>query len=105
VIELAVMVALAAPARLGVRADEFSFVLSRQSLKAGAAILQLENDGEDAHDLRLRREGGVRVLRVPSVKPGGVAELETTLARGRYRLWCSIADHRARGMSAELVVR
>ena len=27
------------------------------------------------------------------------------LLPGKYRLWCSIADHRARGMQAVLIVR
>ena len=53
-----------APARVQVGADEFSYSLSRLSIKAGPAIVQLVNYGEDEHDLRMRRAGGTRVYRI-----------------------------------------
>jgi hypothetical protein len=99
-------VALApAPARLQVSADEFRYALSRPALPAGAAIVELVNYGEDEHDLRLRRVGGTRTYRIGRVRPGLVGGLETRFAPGRFRLWCSVADHRRRGMVATLVVR
>jgi hypothetical protein len=88
-----------------VAADEFRYSLSRPSIKAGPAIVQLVNYGEDEHDLRLRRAGGTRTYRVGKIRPGGLAELEARLLPGRFTLWCSLADHRARGMSATLFVR
>jgi len=88
-----------------VGADEFGYTLSRPSIAAGPAIVQLANFGEDEHDLRLQRVGGTRVYRIATVRPGRVAELEARLLPGRFRLWCSLADHRARGMRATLVVR
>ena len=94
-----------APARLQVGADEFSYALSRQSIKAGPAIVQLVNYGEDEHDLRMRRTGGTRVYRIGKVRPGSVGELETRFLPGRFTLWCSLADHRERGMSATLGAR
>jgi len=100
-----VLLTLTSPARLQVSADEFSYSLSRQSIKAGPAIVQLVNYGEDEHDLRLKRAGGTRTYRIGKVAPGKVAELETRFLPGRFTLWCSLADHRKRGMSATLVVR
>ena len=94
-----------APARVQVGADEFSYALSRQSIKAGPAIVQLVNYGEDEHDLRFRRRGGTRVYRLGAVAPGEMGELEARLLPGRFTIWCSLADHRARGMTATLVVR
>ena len=79
--------------------------LSRQSIKAGPAIVQLVNYGEDEHDLRLRRAGGTRTYRIGKVRPGRLGELEARFLPGRFTLWCSLADHRARGMTATLVVR
>jgi len=103
---IAVGLALApAPARLQVSADEFGYALSRQSIVAGPAIVELVNFGEDAHDLRLRRVGGTRTYRIGTTRPGAVGELDTRLAPGRFTLWCSLADHRRRGMTASLVVR
>ncbi|MEZ5098940.1 MAG: hypothetical protein R3C15_03880 [Thermoleophilia bacterium] len=93
------------PARLLVTADEFSFVLSRQSILAGRAIVQLRNSGEDEHDLKLRKVGGSRTFAVPLARPGRTTESRPTLAPGTYRLWCAIGDHAARGMTATLVVR
>ena len=100
-----VLLTLTAPARVQVGADEFSYSLSRQSIKAGPAIVQLVNYGEDAHNLRLRRTGGTRIYRIGTVRPGGLGELEARFLPGRFTLWCSLADHRKRGMSAILVVR
>ncbi|HWN20627.1 MAG TPA: hypothetical protein VNP93_01530 [Gaiellaceae bacterium] len=105
---LAAVVAVAvapAPARLQVGADEFRYSLSRLSIKAGPAIVELANFGEDEHDLRLRRVGGTRTYRIGTVRPGSVGELQARFLPGRFRLWCSLADHRARGMRATLVVR
>ena len=99
------LLTLAAPARLQVGADEFSYSLSRQTIKAGPAIVQLVNYGEDEHDLRLRRSGGTRTYLIGKVRPGGLGELEARFLPGRFTLWCSLADHRKRGMSATLVVR
>lgn len=94
-----------APARVQVVATEFALTLSRPSIKAGPAIVQLANFGEDAHDLKLRRRGGTRTYSIPAVRPGNGYDLSAKLLPGRFTLWCSIADHRARGMVATLVVR
>ena len=94
-----------APARLQVSADEFRYALSRQSVESGPAIVELVNFGEDAHDLRLRRVGGTRTYRIGRVRPGRIGELEARFVPGRFTLWCSVADHRKRGMVARLIVR
>ncbi len=93
------------PARIQVLAKEFSFVLSRQTIKAGPAIVELRNAGEDAHDLVLQRVGGSRVYVWPVAQAGQVIDRELTLRAGTYRLWCSVADHRALGMQARFVVK
>ena len=95
-----------APARVQVSAVEYSFTLSRQSVKAGPAIIELLNLGEDAHDLRIQLLGvkGAKAFGVPPVEPQMVDDVERKLVVGRYRLWCSIGDHAARGMRATLRV-
>ena len=102
---LLTLAAAPAPARVQVGADEFSYSLSRQSIKAGPAIVQLVNYGEDDHDLAFRRIGGTRTYRIGVVHPGATGALEARLRAGRFVLWCTLADHRARGMSATLRVR
>jgi hypothetical protein len=103
---LAAPASAAAPARLLVGAKEFRFTLSRTTIKSGPAIIQLQNFGEDDHNLNLKRIGGTRTYRIKTVSPGtDVGELETKLAVGKYKLWCSIADHAARGMRTTLTVK
>jgi len=97
--------ALAPPARVQVAATEFDFALSRASIKSGRALVELANYGEDPHDLRLQRIGGRRVYALGVVAPGGSKVLSAKLLPGTFRLWCSIADHRARGMRATLIVK
>jgi plastocyanin len=94
-----------APARVQVVAREYSFGLSRLQVKHGPAVIELANFGEDPHDLRLQRIGARHVAGLGVVAPGERAELSAKLVRGRYSLWCSLANHRALGMRAVLVVR
>ncbi|HSC50576.1 MAG TPA: hypothetical protein VLD16_09970 [Gaiellaceae bacterium] len=106
----AVVVALglgwhATPARVGVSATEFHLTLSRASVKAGVVEIELQNDGQDPHDLRIRRVGGAHTFSVPLVAPGKHRTIALRMRPGSYRLWCSVADHRALGMQAVLRVR
>jgi plastocyanin len=86
-------------------AKEFSFGLSRSSVKAGPAVIELANFGQDPHDLRLQRVGSRHIAGTPVVAPGKRGELSVKLVRGRYSFWCSVANHRRLGMRATLVVR
>jgi len=97
-------VAAPAPARVQVVAKEYSFSLSRIKVKSGKAIVELANFGEDPHDLRLQRRGARHIAGLREVAPGERAQLTLRLPPGRYSLWCSIGDHRKRGMTASLVV-
>jgi hypothetical protein len=94
------------PARVQVVAEEFSLTLSRRTIEAGPAIVELANFGEDPHDLKLRRRTtGAPTLTIAEVGPSRQAQLRARLAPGRFVLWCSIADHRRRGMEARLTVK
>jgi len=96
---------VASPARAQVSASEFRLTLSRLSIHRGPALIELVNYGEDDHDLALRRVGGTRTYRIVPVHPGRTGELDTRLRAGRYAVWCTLADHRVRGMHATLLVR
>lgn len=93
------------PARVQVVAREFSLALSRPTINAGKATIELANFGEDPHDLRLQRIGGTKVYGWRVAQPGVVEDRTLTLPPGRYRLWCSLANHRSLGMLGTLVVR
>jgi hypothetical protein len=96
-----------APARMLVEAREYRFTLSRTVLKAGPAIIQLADRGEDPHDLRLVKVGsvGAHAASIPQVLPGGVGEWRGTLSRGRWTLYCTLPGHAKLGMRAVITVR
>ena len=93
-----------APSRVQVVAHEYSFGLSRLHVKAGTAVIQLANFGQDPHDLRVQQIGARHVAGLRDVTPGARGELTLRLAPGRYSFWCSIANHRRLGMRAVLTV-
>jgi hypothetical protein len=95
------------PSRLLVAGIEYRLQLSRGTVRRGPALIQFVNRGEDPHDLRIRRIGAsaARTVSVPEIRPGGLVQLDTHLASGRYRLWCSLPGHEQRGMHAVLSVR
>ena len=91
------------PERLLVTAREYGLSLSKTKLRAGDAIVELYDFGEDPHDLRIQRAGGATIHAVPEVLPGETGRVELRLRkRSRYRLWCSLANHAELGMFASL---
>jgi plastocyanin len=96
----------AAPlARVQVVAVEFHYRLSRVRVPAGPVRIELANFGQDEHDLTLRKIGTTRVYHLPSALPGQRQTSTLRLKPGLYRLKCTLADHAARGMRAELRVK
>ena len=66
--------------------------------------IELQNDGEDPHDLRVRRVGGTHTFSIPLTQPGKRRTVAIHVRPGRYRLWCSVADH-ARARHASVPAR
>ncbi len=94
-----------APPRLLVTSREWRLELSRTTIDPGDAIVQLWNQGEDAHDLWIRRVAGTRVFKSPETLSGDVSEFTARLRPGRrYKLWCSLPGHEQLGMKARLRV-
>jgi plastocyanin len=94
------------PARVQVSAQEFRFILSRGTIKAGPAIVELVNFGQDPHDLRLKRVGGTKTYSTPLLQPGEHYDLVfRSLTVGTYQLWCGVPSHRALGMAGVLIVK
>ena len=91
--------------RLSVKADEYYYVLSRPSVRAGEVTIELNNRGEDPHNLNIREEdgeGGPHEIPETDSLQRNVASFE--LPAGQYRLWCSLPEHEERGMYTTLVV-
>ncbi len=92
------------PARLGVKAWEFGFTLSAIEIKAGDTIIELNNQGEDSHDLHVQRVDGDDEIATPETGPGQVNQIRFTTTPGIYRLWCSLPTHAQRGMDTTITV-
>ncbi len=66
----------------------------------------VRNDGRLAHALRIRGASEVVRLKVSTLLPGReAARVGVTLKRGRWRLFCPLANHEELGMHGTLVVR
>jgi hypothetical protein len=95
-----------APNRVQVVGKEFTLTLSRGTLPPGPAIIQFVNFGQDPHNLKVQRlAAGSHIRGIGIVAPGGHGDLAMRLRAGRYRLWCSLANHASLGMQAFLTVK
>jgi len=93
------------PARLGVQAFEFYFVLSRPSVAAGELVLELNNRGEDPHNLNLARlDSPGAIVELPETESLQRSERRFRVQAGTYRLWCSLPLHAESGMETTLLV-
>ncbi|HEX5990777.1 MAG TPA: plastocyanin/azurin family copper-binding protein [Solirubrobacterales bacterium] len=91
--------------RLGVAAREFYFVLSRPSVKPGTVMIELNNQGEDPHNLNLQLEGDAgEPLQIPETDSEERNVASFDLPAGKYKLWCSLPEHEEKGMAATLQV-
>jgi plastocyanin len=99
----------AAPEVVGVNGGEYYLTLSKLRVDPGRTTIEFVNDGEDAHNLLLKRKGDPKKTIASELGAGGVDDRTVKLKRGsRYRLWCSLTnpvDHDLAGMSATLRVR
>ncbi len=93
------------PPRLGVDAKEYKFTLSRPEVKAGSLILEFNNRGEDAHNLRIAYARSNRSIGAVPDTPSRRTSTQTfELKPGLYRFTCTLFGHAARGMRAKLRV-
>jgi plastocyanin len=91
--------------RLAVKAAEYFYVLSRPSVRAGEVTIELNNRGEDPHNLNLREESGEGTpYELPETDSLQRSVASFELPAGSYRLWCSLPEHEANGMHTTLVV-
>jgi plastocyanin len=91
--------------RLAVRSVEYYYVLSRSSVHAGEVTVELNNQGEDPHNLNIRREGDEgEPLQIPETASLQHNVAAFDLPAGTYKLWCSLPEHEEKGMHTTLVV-
>lgn len=93
---------------VGVGLREYRIALYRSRVLPGRVRFNMENLGEDAHDLRvIGPSGSSPAIRGTSaeVKAGRRAVFTVTLRRrGLYTVVCTLGDHEARGMVSRMRV-
>jgi plastocyanin len=98
---------------LGVAADDRGgvkkYTLSRETVRAGQLTVQLQNKGEDPHDMDMQRVGPSgeplgEVVKVPVTEPGANTDASVTVEAGEYRMWCDLYNHAKEGMEATVKV-
>lgn len=94
-----------AGAAVTVKAHEYAFDPDRVVVRGpGPLTLRLRNDGELAHNIRVRR-GGEEIGGTPSFPPGRTESAKLRLRPGKYELLCTVGDHAELGMKGELEVK
>lgn len=86
-------------------ATEFRIQLSRPSIKPGKLRLEFVNFGEDDHDLAILRKSTGSVTKLAVIHPGERDVVNVPARKGSYVLWCTLSDHKSRGMRAVLRVK
>jgi hypothetical protein len=94
------------PAPILLHADEYRFNGSRRAGPSGLWRVNLNNIGEDEHDVQvLNRQTKKIVGRSRIYLPGEHGTITIRLRPGTYTLFCGVANHRALGMKWILTVR
>jgi hypothetical protein len=99
-----------APGRIGAREKEYSIQPTMPSVACGTVLFEQRNEGMDAHDLILQKDGDAAPsYSFSALGPGGVAKQTVDLSRGTWTLYCDVAEpapgHRALGMEVKLAVQ
>jgi plastocyanin len=100
-----------APQAVGVTLDDrtgYSARLSRASVTAGSVVVQLHNQGEDDHNLRVvPTDHAGATVDFPLTGSGQNTTKTLNLTAGSYRLFCTLTtpvNHETAGMNATLTV-
>jgi plastocyanin len=90
---------------VAVSAREYEFDPERIVVEGGGPLtIELDNEGDLAHNLRVRRNG--REIGGTPTFPGGRTESgHVRLEPGTYEMLCTVGDHAELGMTGELEVK
>jgi plastocyanin len=83
--------------------DSLKFDKESYSATAGENVIELVNDGSQAHTL-LFDEDSVDFKKLGVTGQGDTDSGTADLPAGTYTIYCDIAGHRAAGMEAKIVV-
>jgi hypothetical protein len=92
-------------ARVQVIAREFTLTLSRRTFAAGVVAIELDNFGQDPHDLRVERaDSPATGFSFELARPRTVSSRKLELSAGEWKLYCTLPGHEELGMSARVTV-
>ena len=84
-----------------VQAREYRFDPDRLVVDgAGPLTIELDNDGDLAHNIRLRRDGQ-EIGGTASLPGGRSGSARVRLSPGTYELLCTVGDHAELGMTGD----
>lgn len=82
---------------------EFAIAMPSTALAAGTYTFQVSNKGKFPHDLTI--EGpGVDKQATAKLEPGASGDVTVTLQAGTYEFWCSVGQHKDKGMNMKVTV-
>jgi len=88
---------------IAVTETEFSIRLPSSNLTPGSYTFAVENTGNAPHDLVIKGPG-VDSVRTQVLEKGAKGEVTVALQPGTYEVWCSVGNHRSRGMETTITV-
>lgn len=82
---------------------------SRTTVRSGRLTVQLNNQGEDPHNMDMQRigpggEGEGEVIAMPLTAPKNQSTKSVQVQPGTYRMWCTLANHAEEGMEMTITV-
>lgn len=78
---------------------------SRTTVAAGTVAVELDNRGEDPHNLRIENaDGSGTSFDFGLAQPGSVSSQKLDLGPGTWKLYCTLPGHEAAGMHALITV-
>jgi len=91
--------------RLQVVAREWSVVPSKPTLPSGRVVVELDNLGQDPHDLRVERvDSPATGFAFAPARAGSRETQSLQLGSGTWKLYCTLPGHDALGMHALISV-
>ena len=80
--------------------DDFTLTVSQATVQSGMVRFAVTNDGAMTHGFSVEGQGVEQF-----VPPGTTLTRDVALTAGTWVLYCPVADHRDRGMHAEIVAQ
>jgi plastocyanin len=89
---------------IGVTAREYRLTFNGDGIAPGTYDVQLQNRGEDDHDLVVERDDTHATVALGTAASLHNVSARVTLATGAYTLYCDLPGHRQLGMQGTLLV-